>query len=126
MLDRPGARAAQDRRPQAWYGELHVPHGVSFEAFPGEADLLGRTGAGKTTTLKSIMGIIGARTGWVRDQAKELIGLTQRSHRAARHRVCPEERGIFASLSVKENWLLPPKVLPDGLAVEPSSSCSLS
>jgi branched-chain amino acid transport system ATP-binding protein len=104
---------------QAWYGESHVLHGVSFEVFPGEVvTLLGRNGAGKTTTLKSIMGIIGARTGSVRYETKELIGLT--SDRIARLGIalCPEERGIFASLSVKENLLLPPKVLPDGLEVE--------
>ena len=104
---------------QAWYGELHVLHGVNFEVFPGEVvTLLGRNGAGKTTTLKSIMGIIGRRTGSVRYEAKELIGLA--SDRIARLGIalCPEERGIFASLSVKENLLLPPKVLPDGLSVE--------
>ena len=104
---------------QAWYGELHVLHGVTFDVFGGEVvTLLGRNGAGKTTTLKSIMGIIGARTGSVRYEAKELIGLT--SDRIARLGIalCPEERGIFASLSVKENLLLPPRVLPDGLAIE--------
>ena len=119
MLDRPAAPLLKIDGLQAWYGESHVLHGVSFEVFPGEVvTLLGRNGAGKTTTLKSIMGIIGARTGSVRYEAKELIGLT--SDRIARLGIalCPEERGIFASLSVKENLLLPPKVLPDGLAVE--------
>ena len=119
MLDRPAAPLLKIDGLQAWYGKSHVLHGVSFEVFPGEVvTLLGRNGAGKTTTLKSIMGIIGARTGSVRYEAKELIGLT--SDRIARLGIalCPEERGIFASLSVKENLLLPPKVLPDGLAVE--------
>ncbi len=119
MLDRPAAPLLKIDGLQAWYGELHVLHGVSFEVFPGEVvTLLGRNGAGKTTTLKSIMGIIGARTGSVRYETKELIGLT--SDRIARLGIalCPEERGIFASLSVKENLLLPPKVLPDGLEVE--------
>jgi branched-chain amino acid transport system ATP-binding protein len=119
MLDRPAAPLLKLDGLQAWYGESHVLHGVSFEVFPGEVvTLLGRNGAGKTTTLKSIMGIIGARTGSVRYEAKELIGLT--SDRIARLGIalCPEERGIFASLSVKENLLLPPKVLPDGLEVE--------
>jgi branched-chain amino acid transport system ATP-binding protein len=119
MLDRPAAPLLKIDGLQAWYGESHVLHGVSFEVFPGEVvTLLGRNGAGKTTTLKSIMGIIGARTGSVRYETKELIGLT--SDRIARLGIalCPEERGIFASLSVKENLLLPPKVLPDGLAVE--------
>ncbi|MBV9627124.1 MAG: ABC transporter ATP-binding protein [Xanthobacteraceae bacterium] len=119
MLDRPAAPLLEIDGLQAWYGESHVLHGVSFEVFPGEVvTLLGRNGAGKTTTLKSIMGIIGARTGSVRYETKELIGLT--SDRIARLGIalCPEERGIFASLSVKENLLLPPKVLPDGLPVE--------
>ncbi|MFZ0836021.1 MAG: ABC transporter ATP-binding protein [Xanthobacteraceae bacterium] len=119
MLDRPAAPLLKIDGLQAWYGESHVLHGVSFEVFPGEVvTLLGRNGAGKTTTLKSIMGIIGARTGSVRYETKELIGLT--SDRIARLGIalCPEERGIFASLSVKENLLLPPKVLPDGLEVE--------
>jgi branched-chain amino acid transport system ATP-binding protein len=119
MLDRPAAPLLKIDGLQAWYGESHVLHGVNFEVFPGEVvTLLGRNGAGKTTTLKSIMGIIGARTGSVRYDTKELIGLT--SDRIARLGIalCPEERGIFASLSVKENLLLPPKVLPDGLPVE--------
>jgi branched-chain amino acid transport system ATP-binding protein len=119
MLDRPAAPLLKIDGLQAWYGESHVLHGVSFEVFPGEVvTLLGRNGAGKTTTLKSIMGIIGARTGSVRYEGKELIGLT--SDRIARLGIalCPEERGIFASLSVKENLLLPPKVRPDGLPVE--------
>jgi branched-chain amino acid transport system ATP-binding protein len=119
MLDRPAAPLLKIDGLQAWYGESHVLHGVSFEVFPGEVvTLLGRNGAGKTTTLKSIMGIIGSRTGSVRYETKELIGLT--SDRIARLGIalCPEERGIFASLSVKENLLLPPKVLPDGLEVE--------
>jgi branched-chain amino acid transport system ATP-binding protein len=119
MLDRVAAPLLKIDGLQAWYGESHVLHGVDFEVFPGEVvTLLGRNGAGKTTTLKSIMGIIGRRTGSVRYEAKELIGLT--SDRIARLGIalCPEERGIFASLSVKENLLLPPKVLPDGLSVE--------
>src|SRR6201991_2305800 len=101
---------------QAWYGESHILHGVNFEVLPGEVvTLLGRNGAGKTTTLKSIMGIIGARTGSVLYDTKELIGLT--SDRIARLGIalCPEERGIFASLSVEENLLLPPRVRPGGL-----------
>src|SRR6201991_3771271 len=100
---------------QAWYGESHILHGVNFEVLPGEVvTLLGRNGAGKTTTLKSIMGIIGARTGSVLYDTKELIGLS--SDRIARLGValCPEERGIFASLSVQENLMLPPRVAPTG------------
>ncbi len=101
---------------QAWYGESHVLHGVTFEVPRGEVvTLLGRNGAGKTTTLKSIMGIVGRRTGSILFEGSNLIGLT--SDRIARRGIafCPEERGIFASLSVEENLLLPPRVLPGGL-----------
>src|SRR5437660_11643365 len=101
---------------QAWYGESHVLHGVTFDVRAGEVvTLLGRNGAGKTTTPKSIMGIVGKRTGSVRYQDRELIGLT--SDRIARLGLafCPEERGIFASLSVEENLLLPPRVSAGGL-----------
>lgn len=101
---------------QAWYGESHILHGVTFDVRAGEVvTLLGRNGAGKTTTLKSIMGIVGRRTGSVRYEDHELIGLS--SDRIARHGIalCPEERGIFASLNVQENLLLPPRVQPGGL-----------
>jgi branched-chain amino acid transport system ATP-binding protein len=104
---------------QAWYGESHVLHGATFDVFAGEVvTLLGRNGAGKTTTLKSIMGIVGQRTGSVRYEGKELIGLT--SDRIARLGIalCPEERGIFASLDVEENLMLPPKVRAGGLELE--------
>ena len=104
---------------QAWYGESHVLHGADFEVLPGEVvTLLGRNGAGKTTTLKSIMGIVGQRSGSVRFDGRELIGLT--SDRIARLGIalCPEERGIFSSLNVEENLLLPPKVRPGGLDLD--------
>jgi len=104
---------------QAWYGESHVLHGVTFEVRAGEVvTLLGRNGAGKTTTLKSIMGIVGRRTGSVRYEGNEVIGLS--SDRIARLGLafCPEERGIFASLNVEENLLLPPKVRSGGLDLE--------
>jgi len=104
---------------QAWYGESHILHGVNFEILPGEVvTLLGRNGAGKTTTMKSIMGIVGKRTGSISYEGRETIGLS--SDRIARLGValCPEERGIFASLSVEENLLLPPQVKPGGLPVE--------
>ena len=104
---------------QAWYGESHVLHGITFEVRSGEVvALLGRNGAGKTTTLKSIMGIIGRRTGSVRYEDRELIGLT--CDRIARLGLafCPEERGIFASLNVEENLLLPPKVRAGGLDLD--------
>jgi len=104
---------------QAWYGESHVLHGVTFDVRAGEVvTLLGRNGAGKTTTLRSIMGIVGQRSGSVRYDGRELIGLS--SDRIARQGLafCPEERGIFASLSVQENLLLPPRVQPGGLELE--------
>ena len=103
----------------AWYGESHVLHGVDFEIRPGEMlTLLGRNGAGKTTTLKSIMGIVGRRRGSVRVGGRELVELP--SNRIARLGLafCPEERGIFASLTVEENLLLPPTVRSGGLGVE--------
>ena len=104
---------------QAWYGESHILHGVNLDVFPGEVvTLLGRNGAGKTTTLKSIMGIVGRRTGSVRFEGKELIGRASDQIARAGIAFCPEERGIFASLDVKENLLLPPEVKPGGLGLE--------
>jgi branched-chain amino acid transport system ATP-binding protein len=103
----------------AWYGESHILHGVDFEIHPGEVvTLLGRNGVGKTTTLKSIMGIVGRRTGSITFEGQELIDLS--SNRIARLGIafCPEERGIFASLNVEENLLLPPQVRAGGLTVD--------
>ncbi len=100
----------------AWYGESHILHGMSFAVAEGEVvTLLGRNGVGKTTTLKAIMGIIEQRTGSVRFEGKELIKLS--SDAIARRGIafCPEERGIFASLDVKENLLLPRQVRAGGL-----------
>jgi branched-chain amino acid transport system ATP-binding protein len=103
----------------AWYGESHILHGVDFEVYPGEmVTLLGRNGAGKTTTLKSIMGMVGRRRGSVRFQGQELINLPSNRIAWLGIAFCPEERGIFASLNVKENLLLPPRVGPGGLPVE--------
>ncbi|MEA2985103.1 MAG: branched-chain amino acid transport system ATP-binding protein [Alphaproteobacteria bacterium] len=102
---------------QAWYGESHILHGVTFEVRAGEVvTLLGRNGAGKTTTLKSIMGMVGRRTGSVRFEERELISLTSDTIARAGIAFCPEERGIFASLSVDENLDLPPQVRPGGLS----------
>jgi branched-chain amino acid transport system ATP-binding protein len=104
---------------QAWYGESHILHGVSFDVAAGEVvTLLGRNGAGKTTTLKSVMGVVARRTGSVMYERHETIGLS--SNRIARLGLawCPEERGIFSSLNVEENLLLPPKVRDGGLSVE--------
>ena len=104
---------------QAWYGESHILHGVSFDVRAGEVvTLLGRNGAGKTTTLKSIMGIVGHRTGSVRFEGRDLIGCTSNEIARAGIAFCPEERGIFASLSVEENVLLPPVVKPGGLGLD--------
>ncbi len=104
---------------QAWYGESHILHGVSFDVFPGEVvTLLGRNGAGKTTTLKSIMGIVTQRTGSVRFEGQEMIGLPSNAIARRGLAFCPEERGIFASLSVQENILLPPAVRPGGLPLD--------
>jgi branched-chain amino acid transport system ATP-binding protein len=104
---------------QAWYGESHILHGVTFEVFPGEVvTLLGRNGAGKTTTMKSIMGIVGKRSGSVRFNAAELIGRASNEIARLGLAICPEERGIFASLSVEENLLLPPQVRPGGLSLD--------
>jgi len=104
---------------QAWYGESYILHGVDLDVKPGEVvTLLGRNGAGKTTTLKSIMGIVGKRRGSVRYKDDETIALS--SDRIARLGValCPEERGIFASLNVQENLTLPPRIAPGGLDLE--------
>ena len=104
---------------EAWYGESHILHGINFDVSPGEVvTLLGRNGAGKTTTLKSVMGIIGKRNGSVRFDGKEIIRAS--SDRIARMGIafCPEERGIFASLDVRENLLLPPTVRNGGLSMD--------
>ena len=118
MLDLRRALLAVDDL-QAWYGESHILHGVNFEVFPGEVvTLLGRNGAGKTTTLKSIMGIVGKRTGSVRFEQQQLIKFASNQIARAGIALCPEERGIFASLSVEENLLLPPVVKPGGLSLD--------
>ncbi|HZC95218.1 MAG TPA: ABC transporter ATP-binding protein [Bradyrhizobium sp.] len=104
---------------QAWYGESHILHGINFNVNAGEVvTLLGRNGAGKTTTLKSVMGIIGKRTGSIRFENQEIIRAS--SDRIARMGIafCPEERGIFASLDVRENLLLPPIVRSGGLSLD--------
>src|SRR5690349_7664838 len=103
---------------QAWYGESHILHGVGFEIGRGElVTLLGRNGAGKTTTLKSVMGIVEKRSGSVTFEGKETVG--QPSDAIARLGLayCPEERGIFSSLNVEENLLLPPAVRPGGMSL---------
>ncbi len=103
----------------AWYGELHVLHGVTFAVRPGEVvTLLGRNGVGKTTTLKAIMGIIEKRSGSVEFEGKELIRLPSDAIARSGIAFCPEERGIFATLDVKENLLLPRQVRAGGLGLD--------
>jgi branched-chain amino acid transport system ATP-binding protein len=96
---------------EAWYGESHILHGVEFAVQEGEVvTLLGRNGAGRTTTLRAIMGLVGSRTGSVLINGVEAVGLAP--HKIARLGLgyCPEERGIFAALSTEENLLLPPRL----------------
>lgn len=104
---------------QAYYGESHVLHGVNFHVNRGEVvTLLGRNGSGRTSTLRSLMGLVGRRVGSIKIDGKEVIAMPP--HHIARLGVgyCPEERGIFASLSCEENLLLPPQVAPGGKSVE--------
>ena len=113
--------ALQIKGLQAWYGESHVLHGVDMVVQPGEVvTLLGRNGAGRTTTLRAIMGLTGARKGSIEVNGKETIGMP--THRIAHLGIgyCPEERGIFASLSCEENLMLPPELkgAGQGMSVE--------
>nr|WP_052232330.1 ABC transporter ATP-binding protein [Methylobacterium sp. ZNC0032] len=104
---------------EAWYGESHVLHGIDFDVAPGEVvTLLGRNGAGKTTTLKSIMGVLAKRKGSVVLEGKETVHLPSRAIARMGIGFVPEERGIYASLSVEENLMLPPQVRPGGLSLD--------
>jgi branched-chain amino acid transport system ATP-binding protein len=104
---------------QAWYGESHILHGINFDVKAGEVvTLLGRNGAGKTTTLKSVMGIIAKRAGSVRFQDQEIIRASSDKIARSGIAICPEERGIFASLDVRENLMLPPVVRSGGLSLD--------
>jgi branched-chain amino acid transport system ATP-binding protein len=119
MKSAPGASVLSVQNLEAWYGESHILHGINFDVKAGEVvTLLGRNGAGKTTTLKSVMGIIGKRTGMVRFDGQDVTRAS--SDRIARMGIafCPEERGIFASLDVRENLLLPPAVRSGGLSLD--------
>ena len=103
----------------AWYGESHILHGIDLDIADGEVvTLLGRNGAGKTTTLKSIMGMVAKRKGSIRFRGKETIALPSNAIARMGIAFCPEERGIFASLDVEENLLLPPQVAPGGLSMD--------
>jgi branched-chain amino acid transport system ATP-binding protein len=119
MSDTGNKQMLQIRGLHAWYGESHILHGVDLAVGEGElVTLLGRNGAGRTTILKSIMGLVGRRSGSVSVLGTETIGMA--THRIAHLGLgyCPEERGIFSSLSVEENLLLPPVVQSGGLSVE--------
>jgi len=107
------------RNLHAWYGESHILHGIDLDVKPGECvTLLGRNGAGRSSTLKSILGLVGRRSGSIRIQGQETVGLPP--HKIARRGIgyCPEERGIYASLSAEENLMLLPSVGPDGMSVQ--------
>ncbi len=102
----------------AYYGESHILHGMTFDVRPGEVvTLLGRNGAGKTTTMRTIMGIVKKRMGSIAFEGQELINLRSDLIARAGLAYCPEERGIFSSLNVTENLLLPPVIKPGGLSV---------
>ena len=103
----------------AWYGESHILHGVDLTVHKGEVvTLLGRNGAGRTTTVKSIVGLVGKRTGSITINGRESIGMAP--HQIAKLGIgyCPEERGIFASLSCEENLLLPPEIASGGMPID--------
>lgn len=103
----------------AWYGESHILHGISLHVNQGEVvTLLGRNGAGRTTTLKSILGLVGRRSGSIRVNGTETIAMPPHSVARLGIGYCPEERGIFASLSCEENLLLPPVVAQGGMSVD--------
>jgi branched-chain amino acid transport system ATP-binding protein len=113
--------ALEIRNLKAWYGESHILHDVNLEVKPGEVvTLLGRNGAGRTTTLRAIMGLTGTRSGSIKVNGVESIGLS--THKVAHLGIgyCPEERGIFSSLSAEENLMLPPMVSKNnkGMSVE--------
>jgi branched-chain amino acid transport system ATP-binding protein len=119
MAPQHGKRFLEVRDLHAWYGESHVLHGVDFHVDEGEVvTLLGRNGAGRTSTLRAIMGLTGSRKGSVRVRGAETVALA--THRIARLGIgyCPEERGIFSSLSAEENLLLPPRLAEGGMSVE--------
>jgi branched-chain amino acid transport system ATP-binding protein len=119
MLDRTSGPLLDIKDLHAWYGESHILHGATLQVNAGEVvTLLGRNGAGKTTTMKSIMGIVGKRTGSVTFEGRELINLASDTIARTGIAFCPEERGIFASLDVEENLMLPPQVRPGGLSRE--------
>jgi branched-chain amino acid transport system ATP-binding protein len=122
-LKTPALAAATDalltvRGLEGWYGESHVLHGIDIDVRAGEViTLLGRNGAGKTTTLRAIIGILGRRSGSIVYDGVETIRMASRNIARLGLGYVPEERGIFASLTVHENLMLPPRVKPGGMSV---------
>ncbi|MFY3082620.1 ABC transporter ATP-binding protein [Achromobacter xylosoxidans] len=120
MNDKTPARSMLEIRDlHAWYGESHILHGIDLDVKAGECiTLLGRNGAGRSSTLKSVLGLVGRRSGSIKVQGQETIGLPP--HKIARQGIgyCPEERGIYASLTAEENLMLLPSVGPDGMSVD--------
>ena len=119
MSTRSGAPAIQFKDVHAWYGESHILHGVNFHVDRGEVvSLLGRNGAGRTTSLRALMGLVGKRTGSIQVDGVDTTRMAP--HHIARLGLgyCPEERGILTSLSCEENLLLPPKIAEGGMSVE--------
>jgi len=113
------ALAIEFKDVQAWYGESHILHGVNFQVRAGEVvSLLGRNGAGRTTSLRALMGLVGKRTGSILLHGTETVRMPP--HHIARLGVgyCPEERGILTSLTCEENLMLPPKVAEGGMSVD--------
>ena len=118
MNARSGEPMLQIKGLNAWYGESHILHGVDFDVHEGEVvTLLGRNGAGKTTTMKSIMGLVPKRQGSIHFRGKETVRMSPDHVAKAGIAICPEERGIFASLNVTENLMLPPVIAPGGMSV---------
>ncbi|MPS80861.1 MAG: ABC transporter ATP-binding protein [Achromobacter sp.] len=114
-----GENMLEIRNLHAWYGESHILHGIDLDVKPGECvTLLGRNGAGRSSTLKSILGLVGRRSGSIKVQGQETVGMP--THKIARRGIgyCPEERGIYASLTAEENLVLLPSVGPQGMSVE--------
>ncbi|WP_241068247.1 ABC transporter ATP-binding protein [Achromobacter insuavis] len=120
MNDKTTARAMLEIRDlHAWYGESHILHGIDLDVKAGECiTLLGRNGAGRSSTLKSVLGLVGRRSGSIKVEGQETIGLPP--HKIARRGIgyCPEERGIYASLTAEENLMLLPTVGSDGMSVD--------
>ena len=109
----------QVRDLHAWYGESHILHGINFEIREGElVTLLGRNGAGRTSTIKAILGLTGRRTGSVCVDGVETVNMPPNQVARLGVGYCPEERGIFSSLSCEENLLLPPKIGPNGMSLD--------